>query len=90
MIIYIQLIIVFIILGFFAVLHIITLLLIEKIIKNRESFFKSDPLDNRKQLNRQNKEEPAKKHEQSVVICKKCSTPYMAKYGICPKCGAKR
>lgn len=87
---YTQLIIIFIVLGIFAVLHGITLAMLLKLRqggvgseKHSEPTKSAAPKPIKKMPYSMN-QEPA------IVFCKKCSAPFSSKYGVCPKCGTPR
>lgn len=87
---YTQLIIIFVVLGIFAVLHIITLAML---LKFRQGGIGSEkPSEPTKSA----VPKPIKKtpysinQEPAIVFCKKCSAPFSSKYGVCPKCGMPR
>ncbi len=75
-----QLIAIFVILGIFAFLHIVTLILIIYMLKS--GFHKSS--------NPVNDDKPNDVEGVGVVFCKKCKTGFDSKYTICPKCGMPR
>lgn len=87
--IYTQLIIIFVILGIFAVIHTITLILLVKMLRNTGG--KSDSVSHGEMnvTDYGSSKDKSGNSESGIVICRKCGNPYMAKYVICPKCGNK-
>ena len=79
---YSQLIAVFIILGVFAVLHIVSFILIINILKSRKNSRIHGGSENKTELN--------DIEGVGVVFCKKCKIGFDSKYNVCPKCGSPR
>lgn len=76
---YSQIIVIFIILGVFTVLHAVTLALVfslfKKIKKRNSSGTLNSFSDNEKI---------------GIVFCKECKAGYDAKLGVCPNCGSRQ
>lgn len=90
---YTQIIIIFVILGIFAVLHAVTIAMILKLRKEgTEQSNKCGKIDNavRSSNKGYNKKPYSDNSGAGIVFCKNCSAPFSAKYGVCPKCGTPK
>lgn len=74
---YEQLIIIFILLGIFTVLHTIAFVMIFKIKRSDDSSPKAYSKQDRQ----------IKSHASGVVLCRNCLAKYGAQNEVCPKCG---
>lgn len=84
---YVQLIIIFIVLAIFAVLHIVTLGMLIKMKKNK-------PNTNNYSVPKSNTEQKVNiitpSQVNSTVTCRKCQNKFDVNYSVCPKCGTIR
>lgn len=98
---YLQLIIIFVVLAIFAVLHTITLVILTK---NRDS--SKHRVEKRPQRTNPAPHSPMREQSAvnfsdvkkanspdknvSAVVCRKCLCKYDSRYNVCPKCGTLR
>lgn len=98
---YVQLIIIFVVLAIFAVLHVITLvMLVKKSTLNNHSAernphqkisapcspIREESVSNFSDVKKANTPD----RNVSVVVCRKCLSKYDSRYNVCPKCGTLR
>ena len=88
---YIQIIIIFVLLGISMALHAVTISMLLKI--RREG---TGSMQYRKETRSVSNRGKAQKtpypnnQDVRIVFCKNCSAPFSSKYGVCPKCGTPR
>ena len=98
---YVQLIIIFVVLAIFAVLHAITLVMLVKKSTSKNHSAERNPAQTNSVPRSPMREESVSNFSDikkantpdrnvSVVVCRKCLSKYDSRYNVCPKCGTLR
>lgn len=77
---YTELVVIYILLAVFAILHILTIFLLFNLLKNK----------NKAKADTDTKASYIDVDGIGVAFCKKCNVGFDAKYNECPKCGSPR